>query len=90
MDRKGKDPDLSTYLVLEKLVDKEGPWVLMDGYVDQNDTKAEREIFVFPRCFFVKKADANEIIKQLKNTLTIDSLIFQKIFTLSPERSLGA
>lgn len=71
---KGKDPDLSNYLVLDNLADKHDPWVLMDGYIDQNDTKAERELFVFPRGFLVKKADANEIMEQLRKTDSHDRL----------------
>lgn len=71
---KGKTPDLSAYLILDDLDGKHGPWVLMDGCIDQNDTEAERELFVFPRALLVKKAEATEIVERLKNSDSRDRL----------------
>lgn len=63
----GGVPDLSTYLIVEKLCDKNGPWVLLDGYINQEDSVAKRSRIIFPRGLLVRKDDASKLIECLKN-----------------------
>jgi len=63
----GGVPDLTPYLMVEKLCDEQGPWVLLDGYINQEDLKAKRARFIFPRGLVVKKDEASEIVECLKN-----------------------
>jgi hypothetical protein len=65
---KGNEPDLSAYMILDDINGKHGPWVLIDGYIGQSDTKAERELFIFPRGFLVKKSQAAELVEHLKKS----------------------
>jgi hypothetical protein len=62
---KGSRPDLRPYTLLEKIQDEDGPWVLLDGYIEQEDLSCKRDIFIFPRGFLVKRGDFNEIVQRL-------------------------
>lgn len=55
----GDIPDLQPYFVVDELIGHQGPWVLLDGYVTQEDNDANRRLFIFPRSFVVKKGHAN-------------------------------
>jgi hypothetical protein len=63
----GGAPDLSAYLIVEKLCDESGPWVLLDGYINQEDLEVKRSIFIFPRGLLVKKDEASKLFESLKN-----------------------
>jgi len=51
--KNGPLPNIKEYLILDKINKEEGPWVLIDGYVNQEDTISRRSIFIFPRGFFI-------------------------------------
>lgn len=51
----GDTPDISSYFVLEELCGEKGPWVLLDGYICQEDLEAKRTCFIFPRGLFIQK-----------------------------------
>jgi hypothetical protein len=74
-------------MILDDINGKPGPWVLIDGYISQNDTKAERELFIFPRSFLAKKAQATEIVKQLEKSDAGDRIpdIPEDFYTYSGE-----
>jgi len=57
----GNMPDISSYFVLEELRGEKGPWVLLDGYIGQEDLEARRSGFIFPRGLFVQSDDFGEI-----------------------------
>jgi hypothetical protein len=65
--QKGGVPDLSTYLIVEKLCDEIGPWVLLDGYINQEDLEAKRSRFIFPRGLLVSRNEASKLAKCLKS-----------------------
>lgn len=62
----GNNPDISSYFVLEELCGEKGPWVLLDGYIFQEDLEARRSCVIFPRCIFVQKDDLREIVTLLQ------------------------
>ena len=57
----GYIPNISSYFVLEELHGEKGPWVLLDGYIFQEDLEARRSCFIFPRGLFVQNDDFGEI-----------------------------
>ena len=57
----GNIPDISSYFVLEELCGEKGPWVLLDGYICQEDLEARRSSFIFSRGLFVQNDDFGEI-----------------------------
>ena len=58
-------PDLKPYLILDEIDGEYGPWVLLDGYIGQTNNDTNRDIYIFPRGFFVKSKDAREIKRKL-------------------------
>lgn len=73
------NPSLKEYLILNEINGQEGPWVLLDGYVGQTDEELNRQIYIFPRGFFVKSADEEEIVKLL-NKQDLSGRWFPEIF----------
>lgn len=63
----GPTPDLSPYFVIDNIQNEKGPWVLLDGYINQEDLESKRGIFIFPRGLLVKKKDFTDIVERLKN-----------------------
>jgi len=63
----GGVPDISQYLIIGKLCDERGPWVLMDGDINQEDLEAKRALVIFPRGLLVKKDAASNMVECLKN-----------------------
>jgi len=63
---KGPTPDISPYLILDSIQGEKGPWVLLDGFIEQEDLTARRGVFIFPRGLFIKKSDAHDVIERLK------------------------
>src|SRR5690606_19516769 len=47
----GEKPDLSPYYIVKNLMGEEGEWVLLDGYLSQEDIDTQRKLFTFPRGF---------------------------------------
>lgn len=62
----GPTPDITPYLLIESIQNEHGPWVLLDGYIQQEDLNARRDIFIFPCSLFLKKEEFTEIVKQLR------------------------
>lgn len=63
----GGVPELTPYLIVEKLCGEHGPWVLLDGYINQEDLEAKRARFIFPRGLLVKKDKASKSVECLRN-----------------------
>lgn len=63
---KGPIPDISPHLILDNIHDEKGPWVLLDGYIAQEDLGAKKDIFIVPRGVLIKKSDFNDVIECLK------------------------
>lgn len=59
-------PNLNKYLIIDEINGEKGPWVLLDGYIGQTDDELNRDIYIFPRGFFVKSEDEKNIIQKLK------------------------
>lgn len=62
---RGKSPDIMPFLIVEKLEEMPGPWVLLDGYIIQADNKHLRELYSFARGLFVP----NKHVKELRTLL---------------------
>lgn len=62
----GNAIDISSYLVLEELCSERGPWVLLDGYICQEDLDSKRSCFVFPRGLLIRDADLEEVVGLLQ------------------------
>lgn len=62
---KGLSPDISPFTVLRTIQDEPGPWVLLDGFIEQEDLDSKRDIFIYPRGLLVKKEMVSEIIDRL-------------------------
>jgi len=61
-------PDITSYLLMH-VVDKEsGPWVLLDGHVNQREKPIYRDCFFFLRSFMISKTHLNNFITLKKNT----------------------
>jgi hypothetical protein len=56
--KNGPLPKISPYLRLEKVLEREGPWVALDGFITQQDEKRGRKSFCFIRSFLVSNQDA--------------------------------
>jgi hypothetical protein len=63
---KGPTPDLTPYLLLDEIQGEHGPWVLLDGFIEQENMDAKRDIFIFPRGLFLEKADALDVLQRLR------------------------
>ncbi len=65
--KSGDTPDLSSILIVDRIDEKEGPWVLLDGFVIQEDIESKRSCFVFPRGLLVKNAELSRVSDLLKH-----------------------
>jgi hypothetical protein len=61
----GPVPDLAPYLRQDAILGESGPWIALDGYVDQHDEHRGRHVFAFVRSFLVSKKDAQTVLKCL-------------------------
>ena len=62
----GGNPNLGSYLLINELQGEKGPWVLLDGYINQEDSDFNRGLFVFPRSLLVKNRDIENVVNYLK------------------------
>lgn len=60
---KGPIPDVSDYLNINKIGNIVGPWVLLNGFISQDDFKTKRGIFIFLRGFFINEEDIEKFNK---------------------------
>ncbi len=61
----GEQPDVAPYLRISKVGAHEGPWIMLDGYVIQEDEVRERQSFYFVRSFIVKNTISDQFQKHL-------------------------
>ena len=61
----GEQPDMKPYLRMMRVGKEKGPWILLDGFVIQDDENRGRQSFCFLRSFIVKNAAANEFFAHL-------------------------
>lgn len=64
--REGGLPDINPYLVVTDLKGKPGPWVLLNGYVNQVNKDAQRGRFTFIRGLIVKDSERDVIRERLE------------------------
>jgi hypothetical protein len=62
----GDPPDLSDYFVVDELCGEAGPWILLDGYINQEDAEAKRRCFAFQRGLIVRAEEAAHITRTLE------------------------
>ena len=58
----GDIPNIEPYLKVSKIEDQEGPWVVLDGYVSQENKDLARETFFFIRSFLVPNQEKEKIL----------------------------
>ena len=63
---KSPPPDLTLYLKIDTLCGEQGPWVLLQGRLGQEDKQYNRNIFAFLRGLIVNSKESTEIVEALK------------------------
>jgi len=66
----GGVPDLDSYLIVDEICGEQGPWVLLDGFINQTDSKANRRRMVFVRSFIAQSGETEQIVEKLKQQKT--------------------
>jgi hypothetical protein len=61
----GPTPDLRAYLRQQSIRDEPGPWIMLDGFVSQEDESRGRRIFAFVRSFLVANNEASALATRL-------------------------
>lgn len=64
---RGPKPDLRPYLRRTSIGGQRGPWVAIDGFVEQKDVSRNRSVLIFLKTLLVKKADRDRILQCLPN-----------------------
>lgn len=64
---KSNSLNLIPYLLVDKLCSEKGTWGLLSGYISQKDEQSGSEMFAVIMGVIVKRSDANEIVKILRN-----------------------
>ncbi len=59
-------PDTSSNHIIQKILGNDGPWVLLDGFILQENLEANRDCFLRPRCLLVQNSDLVEFVSLLK------------------------
>ena len=68
-------PDLTSYLKVDQFGKDQGPWVLLHGYLRQEDKQVNRNIFAWLQGLIVKSEEVEEIVATLKKQQEIDAHI---------------
>jgi hypothetical protein len=63
----GSMPDVTPYLELAEIHNEVGSWILLDGYMDQENRTLGRHIFCFFRSFLIPSSEADSFIENLSN-----------------------
>lgn len=63
----GALPDVTPYLQMAKIQNEAGPWVMLDGYIAQENETLGRNIFCFIRSFLVLASEADSFFEHLSN-----------------------
>ncbi len=72
---KTSPPDLTPYLEVDQLYKEQGPWVLLNGYLSQQDKQCNREMGAFCEGLIVKSGEVNEIVEILEKQEKIDGWV---------------
>lgn len=64
----GPTPRYNKFLSIKNVRNKKGPWVLLNGHINQSHTRDGRKIFAFIKAFLVQKKD----ISSLRNRFAAD------------------
>ena len=59
-------PDLTPYLKVDWLCGEQGPWVLLEGHLSQEDDQVNRDMFTSLRGLIVRSEESEEIVERLK------------------------
>ena len=59
-------PDLTPYLKIDRLCGEQGPWILLEGHLSQEDDQVNRDMFASVRGLIVKSEESEEIVNTLK------------------------
>jgi hypothetical protein len=62
-------PNIPATFVIPRILGNDGPWVLLDGFILQEDTATNRDCFFRPRCLLVRNSDLEEFVSLLKRDL---------------------
>ena len=68
-------PDLTSYLKVDQFCKDQGPWVLLHGYLRQEDKQVKRNMFAWMHGLIVKSKDVEEIVATLNKQEEIDAHI---------------
>lgn len=63
----GAPPDVNPYLQMAEIQNEAGPWVMLDGYIAQENETLGRNIFCFIRSFLVLASEADSFFEHLSN-----------------------
>jgi hypothetical protein len=63
----GALPDVEPYLQIAEIQNEVGPWVMLDGYIVQENETLGRNIFCFIRSFLVLSSEADSFFEHLSN-----------------------
>ncbi len=63
----GALPNVNPYLQMQKIENEDGPWVMLDGYIAQENETLGRNIFCFIRTFLVLASEADSFFEHLSN-----------------------
>jgi len=64
---KGDIPDISPYMVIENLCNEKAPWVLLDGFICQEDAAEKRSCVILPRSLLIQDTNLEETLALLRN-----------------------
>jgi hypothetical protein len=82
---RGGRPDIKPHLLVDKLNDVQGPWVLLDGFVIQVDKQHKRAVFIWPRGLLVAKHSSRTLRRLLETHTPRVPEIPEDGFTLAGE-----
>jgi hypothetical protein len=60
-------PDVNPYLRLTDIQGETGSWIMLDGYIAQENKAIGRNMFCFIRSFLVLSSEADSFLKELSN-----------------------
>lgn len=63
----GDLPNMTPYLIVGELLGEVGPWVLLDGYINQENLGMNRSRVTFPRSFIVRSGDVSSVAEHLRH-----------------------
>lgn len=64
----GPTPDYTSLLQPEVVDDQKGPWILLEGFIEQKATDDPRQIFTFLRGILTEKEKVDKLLKEFYGT----------------------